>query len=253
MGAEGGRVARMPQSAQSEPRSHMLYSAPGPPSSQSSSRALRHWLLHDGLIGGKGDGAGEEGGYGGRWHEVKDGASIAAPAYRKASMVAEGSPEMTSCVAMHVRTSSTRRGLIVVCLPTSSATAPATCGVAIDVPEIVRVALSELVHAAVIELPGAWMSTHEPWLEKEDLASLLVVDPTVMASGADAGLLLQASPLSLPAATTTTTPASWAARTARLTASERPPPRDIEMTAGVPAWLVVASVTDHSMAARMPE
>jgi hypothetical protein len=43
-------------------------------------------------------------------------------------------------------------------------------------------------------------------LENEDLASLIVVAPTVIAEGALAGDLRQASPLSLPAATTTVTP-----------------------------------------------
>jgi len=44
-------------------------------------------------------------------------------------------------------------------------------------------------------------------LEKPDLVSLLVVDPTVMASGALAGDDKQALRLSFPAATLTTTPA----------------------------------------------
>jgi hypothetical protein len=37
----------------------------------------------------------------------------------------------------------------------SCATAPETCGQAIDVPEIVLIAVSLVGHAAVIELPGA--------------------------------------------------------------------------------------------------
>ena len=47
--------------------------------------------------------------------------------------------------------------------------------------------VSESVVAAVIDDPGAWMSTHAPWLENDDLASVRVVEPTVIASGADAG------------------------------------------------------------------
>jgi hypothetical protein len=48
-------------------------------------------------------------------------------------------------------------------------------------------------------------------LLKPDIVSELVVEPTVMAFGVNAGLKLHASLLLLPAATTTTTPASVAA------------------------------------------
>ena len=78
--------------------------------------------------------------------------------------------------------------------------APATWGVAIDVPEMVVIALSELTHAAVIALPGAHMSTQGPWLEKEDLASDDVDEATVIAVGSDAGEAVQASTSSFPAA-----------------------------------------------------
>ena len=95
-----------------------------------------------------------------------------------------------------------------------------TCGHAIDVPEIVFVCESEPTHAAVMLEPGAWTSTQGPKFEKLRaaqaqaqvqaegdhlayaaralakldalichllLVSELVVEPTVMASGADAG------------------------------------------------------------------
>ena len=39
----------------------------------------------------------------------------------------------------------------------------------------------------VMRLPGAKMSTHVPKFENDDLASLEVVDPTVMAEAALAG------------------------------------------------------------------
>ena len=55
------------------------------------------------------------------------------------------------------------------------------------VPEIVVVSESQPTHAAVMPEPGAWISTHVPWFEKPDLASLEVVDPTVIASGVEAG------------------------------------------------------------------
>ena len=43
--------------------------------------------------------------------------------------------------------------------------------------------------------PGAQMFTQDPKLLNDDLASVLVVDPTVMAAGADAGEYPQASAL----------------------------------------------------------
>jgi len=70
---------------------------------------------------------------------------------------------------------------------------------------MVFVAVSERTHAAVIETPGAWMSTHWPWFEKLAKPSLMSVAPTVMALGADAGEYSHASLLELPAATTVST------------------------------------------------
>ena len=67
------------------------------------------------------------------------------------------------------------------------AAAPATWGEAIEVPLMVLIAVVEVCHAAVIEDPGAKMSTQVPKLENEDLASVLVVEPTVMAEGSEAG------------------------------------------------------------------
>lgn len=67
-----------------------------------------------------------------------------------------------------------------------------------------------------------------------------------MASGAEAGELSHALPLSLPAAAVTTIPAVCAAATARLKAFEKPPPRDMQITPGWPERC--ASVTDHSIA-----
>jgi len=55
-------------------------------------------------------------------------------------------------------------------------------------------------------------------LEKEDLASVLVVDPTVMADGTNAGENRQESLLEFPPATMTATPAFVAASTAFLIA-----------------------------------
>ena len=44
----------------------------------------------------------------------------------------------------------------------NSAATPVTCGVAIEVPLIVLVAVVEVIHAEVIEVPGAKMSRHLP-------------------------------------------------------------------------------------------
>ena len=74
----------------------------------------------------------------------------------------------------------------------NSAATPTTCGVAIDVPEIVLVAVSLVFHDDVMLVPGAKMSTQVPKFEVEDRASLVVVFPTVIAFGTRAGDTLQA-------------------------------------------------------------
>jgi len=43
------------------------------------------------------------------------------------------------------------------------------------------------IHAAVIELPGAKISRHVPKFENEERESVLVVDPTVITAGSEAG------------------------------------------------------------------
>jgi hypothetical protein len=74
----------------------------------------------------------------------------------------------------------------------NNAATPATCGVAIDVPEIVLVAVSLVRHAEVMLLPGAKMSTQVPKFENDERASVVVVEPTVIAAGARAGETLHA-------------------------------------------------------------
>lgn len=66
----------------------------------------------------------------------------------------------------------------------------------------------------IISVPGAYTSTQGPTLLKDDLSSVLVVDPTVMADGSEAGEVPQASVFSFPAETTMTTPALTALATA---------------------------------------
>jgi len=70
-------------------------------------------------------------------------------------------------------------------------------------------------------------------LLKDDLASVDVVEPTVMADGTKAGEKRHASLLLFPPATTTTTPAFTAPLTASLMACWVPlPPKLIEEMAG---------------------
>ena len=61
-------------------------------------------------------------------------------------------------------------------------------------------------HAERIDDPGAKMSTHVPKLENDERASVLVVEPVVMALAARDGEELQAFALLLPAATAIVTP-----------------------------------------------
>ena len=75
----------------------------------------------------------------------------------------------------------------------SSAAAPATCGVAIEVPDMVASPVSLAYEADTIAAPGANAATHAPMLENEASASVFVVAPTVIACGADAGLCVHAS------------------------------------------------------------
>jgi hypothetical protein len=81
-----------------------------------------------------------------------------------------------------------------------SAATPATCGVAIDVPDIVFVAVSLVFQDEVILDPGANMSTQVPKFENDERASVVVVDATVIALATRAGDELHAFVLSLPAA-----------------------------------------------------
>ena len=82
------------------------------------------------------------------------------------------------------------------------------------VPLLDEVAVVEVIPADKMLEPGAQTSRHEPQLLKPDFASLLDMEPTVIALDEDAGEKSQASWLLLPAATTTTMPASTALDTA---------------------------------------
>ena len=124
------------------------------------------------------------------------------------------------------------------------------------VPEMVLVLPLLVCQAEVMLLPGAKISTQLPQLEKDDRASLLVVDPTVMASEAEAGDRVQASVFSLPAATTNGMSDATAVLTAVLTRSYLPPPRDMLAThllVSPEAILAPQSVTTHSIPSMTPE
>ena len=75
----------------------------------------------------------------------------------------------------------------------NKAATPVTCGVAIEVPEIVLVAVSLVLHDEVMLLPGAKRSTQVPKFENEERASVIVVEPTVIALATRAGDVLHAS------------------------------------------------------------
>ena len=122
------------------------------------------------------------------------------------------------------------------------AATPVTCGVAIDVPLIVLVAVLLVDHADVMLEPGAKMSTTLPKFEKDDRASLIVVAPTVMAVLTRAGEKPLASAFELPAAIAYVTPDPIELRTAVSSADETPPPRLMLATAG-PMWCPVTQST----------
>lgn len=143
--------------------------------------------------------------------------------------------------------------------------APATAGVAMDVPDSSRVLLSPELLALVIfapaqikrekmgsvdvmkfpskrtekklSIPGAQISTQEPILLNPAALSLISVAATVIAKSAPAGDLVQLSaPKSFPAATTTGIPAETTASTASSSDLERSPPRERLATAGHPPF-----------------
>jgi hypothetical protein len=76
------------------------------------------------------------------------------------------------------------------------------------------------IQVEVIEVPGAKMSTTDPKLEYEARARLDWMAATVKALAAEAGDVLAASTLLLPAATAKKTPASFALLTALLRVAE---------------------------------
>ena len=146
-----------------------------------------HEVGHESERRGNGGGDGCDGGAGLDASRHSDRAGSSRSLNSSSLTVLEGRPLMVSGVAKHSRDVVTWPGPKFGRSARICAATPATCGHAMLVPEIVVVSESEPIHAAVMAEPGAWMSTHVPWFEKPDLASLLVVDPTVTASGVEAG------------------------------------------------------------------
>ena len=105
-----------------------------------------------------------------------------------ASLFGEPATSVTAPeVAVDVIQVATRLTERVLSALSAKAAMPATCGEAIDVPEIVLVAVVEVDQAEVMFEPGANTSTHEPKLENEDRASTEVDEATVTADASAAG------------------------------------------------------------------
>src|SRR6266545_3364468 len=122
------------------------------------------------------------------------GAGVVPPVPVKRSRFGEPVPGLPTApvVALFTIVSRTCCGLNDVLPARISAAAPATCGVAIDVPLIVFVAESLEFQEDVMPTPGAKMSRQVPMLEKEAFASFCWVAPTVIAAGTRAGDWVQA-------------------------------------------------------------
>ena len=92
------------------------------------------------IPGGWGGDDGEAGGLGG----LSQGAVSEPPTYRRALTVLEGSPERAPMVARQVILSVRLPGERLGVAARKSAAAPATCGQAIEVPDMVVVAVSDV-------------------------------------------------------------------------------------------------------------
>ena len=101
--------------------------------------------------------------------------------YSNALVVFVGRLVSVASVALASSCVATCEGVIVGALPNMFATTPATWGDAIDVPDLLEVALGLVIAAEMMWTPGAKMSTQEPLLEKPATASVESVAPTVMA------------------------------------------------------------------------
>src|SRR5213593_2353018 len=87
--------------------------------------------------------------------------------------VPAGTPVTALAVALAVSAVATAAGVAVELAARYNAAAPATWGVAIDVPLIVFVAVLDVFHDDVMLTPGPMMSTQLPKFENDAKASLL--------------------------------------------------------------------------------
>src|SRR6266511_1181226 len=102
----------------------------------------------------------------------------------KRSLFGEPVPGLTTTplVALLTRKSRTCCGVKPGLAAATRAAAPATCGVAIEVPLMVLVAVSLVIQDEVMLTPGAKMSTQVPKLENEARLSLLSVTQSMPAA-----------------------------------------------------------------------
>src|SRR2546423_9634004 len=121
-----------------------------------------------------------------------------------------------------------------------------------EVPEIVFVAVSLVFQDEVMLEPGAKISRQVPTLENDERASVLVVEPTVIAAATRAGDCVQASVLLLPAAIEYVTPELIELLTAVSSADDAPPPRLILATAGL-MWFCVTQSTPEMTPEVLPD
>src|SRR5262245_18528295 len=151
-------------------------------------------------------------------------------------------PATTPVVASATSLSRTCCGVHVGCADTMMAAAPVTCGAAIEVPEIMFVAVSLLTQAEVMATPGANRSRQRPLFENEARLSLMSVAPTVIASATRAGVCWHALAFELPAESEYVTPEAIELRTALSVAVSGPPPRLMFATAGLIEFPVTQSI-----------
>src|SRR5262245_48494437 len=121
-----------------------------------------------------------------------------------------------------------------------NAATPATCALAMEVPDITLLSVSLPIPADGMLLPGAKRSRQGPKFEAEgavnwERASLIAVAPTVSAPCTRAGEKLQAFALSFPAAITYVTPSLMERVTALSSACEGAIFKLMFATAGWPA------------------
>lgn len=182
------------------------------------------------------------------WMKIRDGYRLES--YETIQVRKDGS-EFPVSLAISPIYDSTGAGVSAGVRDNNTAADPATCGDAIDVPEIVFAAVVDVYQAEVINDPGANRSRHRPKFEYEARVSVLVVAPTVTACATRLGDDLQASAFELPAATTTVTPSFTTATTAASKAALAPPPRLMLTTAG--PEVEVCCCTTQSSPAMTPE